>query len=195
VNYLINHSLSPATRLQYNRNWQEFIDFLKYLDIPTYLPIAADDVAMYVSHLWRKEIKITSIRTKLAAISFFHNIRDIKDPCKSFMIKQLLKGTVKCMPVTGNKLKPINKTLLHDILTCFRSLVTDTYEYYLYSAIFLLSYYCCLRAGEAVVSNTDQHTLNINQISFEGDVLFIKLSPLIVSITARNSNVSSGNWA
>lgn len=49
------------------------------------------------------------------------------------------------------------------------------YDLLLQKTILLISYYCCWRAGEVVGSNTDEHTLKINQFKFCGRKLYIKL--------------------
>jgi hypothetical protein len=50
------------------------------------------------------------------------------------------------------------------MISVLPKLVHDPYEKLLYKSLFLLSYYCCLRAGEAVYSNSTSHTLQFNQI-------------------------------
>lgn len=38
-----------------------------------------------------------------------------------------------------------------------------------YKAIISLSYYACLRAGEAAVSNSNTHTLHIDNVSIDSN--------------------------
>ena len=63
-----------------------------------------------------------------------------------------------------NRLLPISRSLLHSILDKLVFLSSSPYEY-LYRCLFLLAYYCCLRAGEAVVSTHPQHTLQLLSFS------------------------------
>ena len=107
----------------------------------------------------------------------FHNIRSCQDLCKSYFIKKILKGTARSITVSKPKLLPINKPTMHNRLRVLPTIIFDAYDLLLYKSIILISYYycCCLRAGEVVVSNTDDHTLKMDQFKFRGRKLYIKL--------------------
>lgn len=143
------------------------------MNLDTDPPMQTHSVALYIAHLWRSKSKLSTIRSKLSAISYFHNIKDMKDPCKSYMIKQILKGTGRCLPTSKPKLLPITKPLLHNMIQCMQTEIASAYDRHLYKALFIFAYYCCLRAGEAVASNTKEHTIKVEQIEFVGEQLHL----------------------
>lgn len=124
-----------------------------------------DNINYYLAHLWRKGLKISSLRTNLAAISFYHKINGFNDPCSSFCTKQILKGSEKLTNRNYNYLLPISKELLHRLILVLPKVTLNNYDTIMYKSLFLLTYYCCLRAGEAVHSNTTDHTLCLHQVS------------------------------
>lgn len=52
------------------------------------------------------------------------------------------------------------------MLKVINVIIHDPYESLMFKTILIISYYCCLRAGEAVISNSSSNTININQIHF-----------------------------
>ena len=82
----------------------------------------------------------------------------------SFLVTLVLKGVSKDNN-TRNRLLPISRSLLHSILDKLVFFSSFPYDYYLYRCLFLLAYYCCLRAGQAVVSTHSQHTLQLLSFS------------------------------
>lgn len=108
---------------------------------------------------------MSSLRSNLAAISFFHKINGFKDPCSSFSVKQVLKGAEKLTNRNYNYLLPVSKDLLHNLILVLPKITSNIYDNIMYKSLFLLTYYCCLRAGEAVHSNSTDHTLCLHQVT------------------------------
>ena len=68
-------------------------------------------------------------------------------------------------PKTQNVLQPITGVILHRLLRAIPFATPLRYDQLLYSALFLISYHACMRAGEVVHSGTSSHTLQVSQIS------------------------------
>lgn len=128
------------------------------------LPITEINIALYIAHLWNLGLKASSIRSNLSALSFFHKINRKSDPCSSYFIRQVLKGAENRSGPSKLKLLPISKQILHKMIDAIPSVIHNIYDKVLFKALLLLSYYCCLRAGEAVYSNSLSHTLSFHQI-------------------------------
>ena len=60
--------------------------------------------------------------------------------------------------------KPITKDLLHQIIDAVPYTQQNQYSILLVKELFLLSYHACMRAGEAVMSSHDQHTLSLQDV-------------------------------
>ena len=164
MNHLLNSALRPSTRLSYVNTWQNFEKFSMAFNYCTRLPINAHIIALYITHLWRSNLKPSTIRTYLSAISYFHKINEQEDPTNSYFVKQVLKGATRSNKLVSKQLKPFSKTLLLRVFNNIEKLYAFRYEQYLYKALLSLSYYACLRAGEAVISNSDNHTLHLDNI-------------------------------
>ena len=132
---------------------------------PILLPIPVHDIALYVTHLWRNNLRSSTIRTYLSAISYCHKLNGHSDPTASFLVKQVLKGTSRRIPKSSKSLKPFSKIIVLRIMNIVDSLYKTLYERCLFKALLSFSYFACLRAGEAVVSNSQAHTLHIDNVT------------------------------
>jgi len=119
---------------------------------------------VYIAHLWKSGLKTTTIRSNLSAISFIHKINRHPDPCNSYYLKQILRGSEKTSGISSSKLQPISKPLLHNMLNAIPYIIFNPYDKTLFKCLLVMSYYCCLRAGEAVISNCSTHTIKYEQI-------------------------------
>ena len=110
-------------------------------------------------------MRTSTIRGYMSAIAYMHTKDDFDDPTDCPSIKMALQGAQIREPSSGRgELQPINKQLLHSILDCAPFLVDNQYDRFLIKALFLTTYYACLRAGEIVTSVKTDHTLTLSQI-------------------------------
>lgn len=167
MNHLLNSALSPSTRLSYANTWQNFENFLSSFNYSSNLPIDEHMIGIYITHLWRSNLKPSTIRTYMSAISYFHKINGKNDPTNSYFVKQILKGANRCNINSSKRLKPFSKTIMEQVLPVIDTLYESRYEQCLYKSLISLSYYACLRAGEAVISNSQTHTLHIDNVTID----------------------------
>ena len=85
-------------------------------------------------------------------------INFLPDPTLSFRSGKLIKAILRCSG-PSKKRDPINRKLLHCLITAVSQVVDDPYHLLLFRALFALMYHACLRASEAVESNTAAHIL------------------------------------
>lgn len=166
MNELLNSALQPSTRLSYLKIWKHLLRFLTSIDKSTRLPIKMKYIGIYVTHLWKMHFKPSSIKTYLSAISYFHKVQQMPDPCNNFLIRQLVKGTTKRHKSNKPKFRPFSKDILCDTIQIISKLY-NYYDAYLYKSLFTLAYYACLRASEAVVTTSDLHTLTFDNIHID----------------------------
>jgi hypothetical protein len=129
------------------------------------LPIKHSYLAQFLAYLYSKNLRYSTILGYTSAISFYHKVSGFRDPMDSFYITKIVQG-IKRQSVPPNQLAPISRNILQDILQVLPSVAKEVYDYKLYSAIFLLMYYGCLRVGEAVVISGENrgHTLQVDQV-------------------------------
>ena len=125
---------------------------------------------MFIAFLHKRTLKLSTIRTYLSAITFKNKLHGFQEPCSQFFVQKCLQG-IKKLQDTNTKSYPINirlpitKLVLHDIIRAIPITTKNRSERILYKALFLFTYYACLRVGEAVISNNDKNTLRNNQLS------------------------------
>lgn len=122
---------------------------------------------MFLVHLSQKHLKASTIRTYISAIAFVHKIKQLTDHSQSLLVTKTLQGIAnKDKQNPSQPLQPITKDLLHRLVDTLPSThPSSPYYQALLKALFLLAYHACMRAGEAVLSSHDHHTLSYNDIT------------------------------
>ena len=144
-------------------------DFHQFLNLHNinyhFIPADSYTIALYVAHLYRLGRQYTTIRSCISALSFVHKLGDHEDPTNSFLVSKTLQGISKSSATRLSRLpitKPILGKILHNIPYC----TPHYYDQVMFKALFLLSFYACLRAGEAVHSGDKSHTLQVSQFAY-----------------------------
>lgn len=116
---------------------------------------------MFIVHLHRKGLRATTIRSYLSAIGFIHRLNQLQDPTQSLLVTKTMHGIFN-QEVIGHStaLQPITRTILHRMLDTLPQIQPNAYYCTLLGALYLLAYHACMRAGEAVTSSHDHHTLD-----------------------------------
>ncbi len=163
----MGQAVTPGTREIYTKVWCDIMIFMvEQLGASTELPFSPECVSMYVVFLFDNGLAASTIRQKLSAISYLHKLHRLQDPCKDFVVTNILKAVVKQSPMTEPK-APINVGLLECILEVTADVINDTYQACMYRAIFATLYYACLRIGECVVSSEENNNAILrSQICF-----------------------------
>ena len=118
-------------------------------------------------------LKVNTIRTFLSSIAFTHKMKNFSNPAASFKVAKCLKGASKAslskIKVGSNctrKRLPITKQILENLIDSIDHLELDSYDHILYKALFLLTFYACLRAGEVVNSNNRSNIITFQQVKY-----------------------------
>ena len=113
-----------------------------------------------------RNLKSTTIRTYLSALSFVHKCRELRDPTTTFLVKKAVEGVKNSTPAaTGSPLLPITRQLLQKITQVIKFCTASPYDQALYKAIYLLAYHACMRAGEITASTNRQHIIQLAQVN------------------------------
>ncbi|XP_071965033.1 uncharacterized protein [Antedon mediterranea] len=162
---LMWNSLSKGTASNYKSKWHHFNQFRKSLSLP--LPATPQTIVLYVSKLTKNALAISTIRNYLSAVSFVHRASFMEDPTTNPAVSILCRGVTK--QKTNSPSKPIRLPVTSDILVTLighmRGSMKSKYEFILYRALFIICYFACLRASEAVVSKAAEHTLMLTDIT------------------------------
>lgn len=173
---LVASSFKYNTLQNYKRSWNTFINFLLTKNIPLVFPFAQHHILSFILHLSQNNLKSSSIRSYLSAIAFMHKLYSFPDPTSSYLISRLLKGNENIQKAPTIKLLPITKHLNHALLSNMSNTLPP-YETILFSSVFSLSYFFCLRSSEVTSSNTSSHTLSLDDICIDNS----NLSKLTIS--------------
>ena len=183
-------SLNPTTYSTYCSKWEKFLVFARNsTNVHVDAPVSSHLVALYVAKLNLEGARTSTIRGYLSAIAHMHIKRDLPDPTDSPSIKMALQGAQILEPsICDNELQPINKQLLHKMLDSIPFITKVTYDQLLLKALFLTTYYACLRAGEIVESDKADHTISISQIELHDDSYGIRFDSYKHSQSRNTSN-------
>ena len=161
--------MQQTTQDAYLHHWNALTSFMSdILHTKTELPINTHVVALFISHLYSKNLQYSTIRTYVSAISYVHKMTANTDPTTSFFIQKLLQGIKNQSQHFRSPLKPITKDMLHKLVDTIPFCTSSSYMQTLYKALFLLTFHACLRAGEVVYSNKSSNTLSVTQITPSG---------------------------
>ena len=154
-------SLEKSSNSSYMNAFDRFSEFMEYvLELPT-MPSEPKHIALYVTHLRRRfNLRASTIRTHLSALAFYHKVNGYADPTESFLVKKLVKCFDKLDPPISTR-KPIQKNVLHSMLSGLKRLSFSSYEVVMLQALFSFMYEAALRSSEVVKCKNTDHTLQI----------------------------------
>ena len=171
---LISDSLSKSSRISYENHRQSFQKFMGEVFIAKALPASPYHISLYVTYLHLNNLKCSSIRTYLSAIAHFHKLDGYTDPTDSFRTKKLLLAIKRKSSVSEGR-RSITKTILDKALVALRNVTSSSYNQKLYSCLFLIMYYACLRISEVAIAKHSQHTLMVGDVKLANSKLSIHL--------------------
>ncbi|KAK2188217.1 hypothetical protein NP493_140g04020 [Ridgeia piscesae] len=174
VGMLLQASLAPSSRLQYERAWYKLVGFLHSLGLVPVLPVPIYIMMFFIAHLHNAGLAPASIISYVSAISYFHKINGFQDPAKSFIISRLLIGAQNLRTVSDVRL-PITLPILTKLVTAVPIVITSRYKQVMLRAMMVLAFKAYLRVGEMVPGSprTGQNCLQRQDISLNGDLISV----------------------
>lgn len=148
---------------------ERFLNFVKTtLQQNPQLPATKEQVSLYVAYLHTKNYRHTTILSHLSAISHFHKMKDLHDPVATYSIGKLMTGVQNTQPSRFDERLPITKYILIGLITALKCCAPSTYEILLYTSMYSLMYYGCLRASEVMMSDSPHHNLEVKNVVMAG---------------------------
>ena len=161
VTELIEASITDSTQSAYSASWSLFDNFMFSINVaPCMLPIPTQLVVLFIAYLYRKGHKASTIRTHLSAISYPHNLLNVKNPVENFLVSKLCKGVSVLIPSEDVRL-PITLEILQSLLHVVEVSSLDVYHRRLYKAMCSIAFYGFMRCSEICKS---PHCIMLNQI-------------------------------
>ena len=160
---LVKASVKPSTFSQYSISLDAFNKFADDNRLDHTLPISSKNLGLFLTHLYEEGKSHSTIVGYSIAISFFHKMDNLNDPSDSELIKKLLTGIKKLNPPSDNR-RAVKLETLELLLSHLCVLDLSNYDYVLYKAMFLFTYYGCLRVGEVAKASSVENVISINQV-------------------------------
>ena len=169
-------SIQPPTQTQYLKYWNNFCAFLTNdLHLAYTATITPQHVALFITSLHQRPLAYKTIRTYITALSFVLKLKFDTDATVSPLVARTLSG-FKASSSPRAQTRPITKNLLHKLLDAIPLCTYAAYLRSLYKALFLVTYYACLRSGEVVLSTNPKHVFNIEQVFWDKQLSYFELS-------------------
>ena len=87
TNTLVAQAYSQATLAGYVRRWKHFTEFRAGLGYDNQLPVSPQIVALYVTYLNSEGASLSSIRSAMSVVAWYHNIQGFQDPTKELILR------------------------------------------------------------------------------------------------------------
>lgn len=168
VGLLSKAALAPSTQASYRRAWKYFEEFCtELIGQSMELPLTGATISLFVAYLFKKSFAPSTISTYLSAIAYVHNILELPDPTKSFLVDKIVTGTYRLSSTIDSRL-PITIPVLNRIVQIIPSLSISSYDQSLYRSMFLFAFSAFARVGELVSTHNvpDENIMQLQDISF-----------------------------
>lgn len=152
---LVAASLARSTRQAYDRFWARFQDFLKSNNLQhnIVMPFPTAVISDFIAYLHLLNYKPSSISSHLSAITYFHQIAGLPDPCDDVIIKRMILGCKKLTPSVDHRLPLLDFHIKKLVAACDLIFKGNSYDRHLYKAIILVAYNGFFRMGELLPRN------------------------------------------
>lgn len=109
----------------------------------------------------------STIRSRLSAVSFVHNLAGVPDPTQHFIIKKVLLGANRIVGTPDTRL-PIVLPILKLLVDSVPQVCQCIYHVKLISAMYLLAFHAFMCPGEIIpTSKNSYHVVQLNDVKFD----------------------------
>lgn len=177
VNRLINNSTAVNTQKVYQQAWDSFQSFRVHYSLCNEFPVPLDHIVQYIAYLSLKSLSYQTVKTRIAALSFFHKISNSIDHTKNYLVNKLLEGLRRSGKSKDTR-APITLPILTQLPKALVCICFSSYEAKLFHAAFTLAFFGFLRVGEIALSNCKSNSstvLSISDISIQNSMLKVNI--------------------
>ena len=150
---LVLSGFSVSTRRAYEASWIKFQQFClrhKFSLCPA-VPITV--VKFLNFELSENHASAAALRVHAAAISAYHKLSSMPNPCSSFIVSQALKGACRLRPAALDNRLPVSSSIMTQLLVGFHDIVLNPYEDTAFAALLHLLYSGWFRICELLSSS------------------------------------------
>ncbi|OGO03675.1 MAG: hypothetical protein A2Y72_07695 [Chloroflexi bacterium RBG_13_53_26] len=165
ADYYAAHSIADNTRLAYESDWKQFVEWRIAHDILETLPAAPATIAAYFTDLADSGSSVSTISRRSTAISVIHSAAGFESPCKTAQVARVLKGIRKERGKPQVKARPISWSELKRMVTKCDSSIMGRRD----AAMLLLGWTSALRRSELVA-------LNYSDLSFTDEGILLTVT-------------------
>lgn len=185
---LLQSSLLPATKKAYARSWKLLLQFHQLSNNSISIPFSPIIISNFIGYLHAQGFSPSSIASHCSAVSFVHKLLNSSDPCQSFLVKKMLKGSrLAAKNLAPDSRLPITFNILSNLFKQLKFSVLDPDIRAMLKSLFLVAYYACMRLGELVPkskSDADK-VVQVTDISFDSE------KSMIITLRHHKTNYSN----
>lgn len=172
---LIRAALAPATRKLYVLALKEFVQYTSSVSNVTSLsePASVLQVLRFVTLLHLRGLAVPSIRSKLSAIAYWHQLNGWANPTAHFSVRKCLLGISNVASPSLRVRGPVTPTLLVSIMHGLDAVLSSPYDRLLFRAVFLMAFFAFLRLGEYTHS---RHNLRKDDVRLMRSAIKLRFS-------------------
>jgi len=174
---LLKSSLAPATWSSYRRGLESFINFRSQYQLGCVWPASQNDIILYISFLSLSGWAPSSINSHLSALAFAHKVNGWSDPTDCFLVRKMKEGSKRSNSRSDARL-PVTADILKQLIQNLRPICKSNYDFVLFRAAFLLSFFGFLRDSEfsCITKKGDfPKVLSIHDVSIHGNMLELQI--------------------
>lgn len=126
----------------------------------------------------------------LAGISFYSRLYGIYDPTKSFLLSKALRGWARLRPAPVDSRRPIDLSLLREIVVALASVASTGFEATLLSLAFSCAFFGAFRVGELVAASRRSRDTGLlfMDVAVRGDAVLCRLP------RSKTDQAGRGRW-
>ena len=156
---------SVAHELTYRRAWKLYEEFQLsiYNNSHISLPIMPATLALFVAYLFDNKYASSTVNTYVSALGYYHRLAGLRDPTKTFYIREMLRVYGKISHKLDTRL-PITLPVLVRMMQASTSFCVSQYQSYMFKAMCSMAFFSFLRIGEIKVSKQQSISSNLLQL-------------------------------
>ena len=155
-------SLSSQSLQIYRRHLRELAQFTQSMHQGwEFLPCQPDVLVLHIQDLFQSGMAAASIRSRVAAIGFWHKTCRLPDPSRDWLVKRALMGVSKIRPQKDAR-HPITVANLLALVQAAASF-PDLHTAVMLRALFAMMFFAFLRISEVTQG---PHNICIHQVKF-----------------------------
>ena len=120
-------------------------------------------LALFVACLFHNKYASSTVNTYVSALGYYHRLAGLRDPTKTFYIREMPEGCGKISHKLDTRL-PITLPILGRMMQASTSFCVSQYQPYMFKAMSSMAFFAFLRIGEITVLKQESSSSNLLQL-------------------------------